>query len=758
MLKKLISGLTSVIIACSMLAGTCVSAASPIVYDGTVVNMFDQSLAGLSGASDIPDFTVSGTWDYTKYHILGGKGVHKTVNMTGADGYEFTTETIITHNGFIIDLGWNEDTKTGYQIYIQYKSGAYLYKNEEFVNSARDLSTPQGAIASSPFANVYSIHYKYTVKVSNKTLTLIAKDIPRGDEYTVLTYTDTDLPSMSGKFGVRNCGTGNFTVFNIKLDRINENTVVNNWRYEKVFSSEDTVEQLRKDGVTFTGTAIRGFYDNGVYTGGGTCTTFSPNGGGISGDYTLETAFTKKMNGYEIQFNYLDNSNYYSVVLGGGYVKLIKKKSGEEDVVYQQAVAKNPGIRSNSTEVKYTISVKENTDDTRTIVAEISGKNQTETLTGTDLTPFSNPGSIRVKQNASGDSILHYIKAYATPTNQVTGTRDVTVVDKAIQTGDSVESLANEGIVMETAPLGFVTPEDKVWSGTTYKYGAKYDYFHNYDTDTDKNDGLWCRNFDGTGKNVKLYYDKDLSGDYTVTSTARVQYNCITYYLNYQDSKNYYRIYVYGSKVVFAKCLAGETYTYTNPQITGGLGKNGIIKNFNGRGCTVTLGVINNEDGSLIINGTMVTEPWNNDIASFTLIDDGVTNGNALTSGKFKMDIATNAGAFYDLKIVEHQEVVDDGEFTGDFYNGDSYISSYEKGDIYFDFPVAAIGSYNVVAALYEDNMMTELKTFEPLDLYAGKVKLFDTKNSNAEKSSIKVYLLDTSSALNQITQVWELK
>ena len=752
MLKKLIAGVMSAIITCSMLAGVCASAASPIVYDGTVVNMFDQSLAGLSGASDIPDFTVSGAWDYTKYHMLGGTGINRTVDMTGADGYEFTTETIITHNGFIIDLGWNEATNTGYQLYIQYKNGAYLYKNEEFLTSDRTLSNPEGAVASSSFANVYSIHYKYTVKVSNKTLTLIAKDIPRGDEYTVLTYTDTDLPSMSGKFGVRNCGTGNFTVFNMKLDRINENTVVNNWRYEKVFSTEDTVEQLSKDGITFTGNALRGFKDDGVHIAYNTTTTFSPNGRGISGDYTIETALTKTMNGYEIQLNYLDTSNYYSVVLDRTTesLRIIKKKSGEEDSVLDTQPASAPGIRGNNTKVKYTISVIENTDNTRSISVVATGGGETVTLTGKDLTPFSNPGTIRIKQNSSQYPILHYFKAYATPTNQVIGTRDVTTVDKVFKSEDTVESLTNEGFVFETTPVNIATPADKTYAGVTYPYGTKYDWDGGV---TYSPIGMSWNNETDNGNSGKFYYNKTLSGNYTVTATAKTPSNWIEYYVNYVDSKNYYKICVYKSKITFEKKVGGKAYTTFT--ITG----SSAIDDFAGCGCTSVIDVVHNENGGITFNIKNTTTPWvAGSTSEYTVTDDGVTNGALVPSGKFRAVIWQNRGAFYDLKIVEHQKVVDDGEYAGDFYNGSKYISSYEKGDIYFDFPVAAIGSYTVVAALYEDNMMTELKTFKPIDLYAGKVKLFNTTSSTAEKSSIKVYLIDTSSALNQVTQVWELK
>ena len=60
MMKKLLSLVLVVCMAMS-LSIVPVNAGAPVVLDGATKVMFDQDFGGLSGASDLPDFNVSGS-------------------------------------------------------------------------------------------------------------------------------------------------------------------------------------------------------------------------------------------------------------------------------------------------------------------------------------------------------------------------------------------------------------------------------------------------------------------------------------------------------------------------------------------------------------------------------------------------------------------------------------------------------------------------------------------------------------------------
>ena len=53
---------------------------------------------------------------------------------------------------------------------------------------------------------------------------------------------------------------------------------------------------------------------------------------------------------------------------------------------------------------------------------------------------------------------------------------------------------------------------------------------------------------------------------------------------------------------------------------------------------------------------------------------------------------------------------------------------------------------------------MTEMKVLNPIDLYSGKVKLFDTTSSTAENIKVRVYFLENGETLKLVAdEIYEL-
>lgn len=744
MIKRLIASILAVAAMLGMMG--VVNAASPVTFAGQEKVEFDIDLGGQSASAlSASGYNLNGNWDYNNYYMIspgssGNAKITKTLNLSDATSYVFKTETINLYNGIVIKLGWDDTAKTGYQIFVPSSKKAYLFKDMEYNMDGT------GAVAvSTETKNVYSMKSATTVTVNGNTLTATLRN---GD---TLTYTADSKTGFNGEFGVESAATANFTVFNMSLVSAKENIVVDTWKYEKTFSATDTQAQLAKDGVTFTdysGYTTDAYGNKGMGVGGSNITSFAPNGGVLSGDYTFETAFTKQYNSYNVEFNYIDENNYYAIKMDGNSEtpSLIKKSAGTETVLRTGQAGTDPGLDTWRVKAEYKISVAE-TDAGLVINATVTGNTQTQTFTYTDTEPLATRGICRINQwGPTGPSILHYLNAYSTPSNATVGTVDTTLIDKAFVTGDTQESLAQQDIILSKAPISIITPPDKTEYGKVYERGEKY----TADTSSTKQYGLF------TGKDVEVTYNKNLSGDYTIESTFKVQYNQADMYLNYVDNKNYYQLKFQASSglVWLTKKVNGVSYTMANGT------KEGTVTegfNFNGRGCTHTIKVTDLGTGGLKFDITGVTEPWTDRKATYSFTDDGTTYGAVVRDGKFKVKLWTDCAAIYDLKIVEHEEIKDNAEFKGVFYNGNAPIGNFQKGDIYFDMPTALMGDYKMIAALYENHKMTEIKTFEPKDLYDGKVQLFDT-SACGDNAVIKVFFVDASNTLNKKTETWVLQ
>jgi len=702
MLKKSISCILCIIMMLSI-AIQSVGASSPVNFGG-LSTVFEQNFQNLSGASDLPDFTVSGTWDYTKACMnspataRAGIMTKKAIDLSDADGYVFKASTIINQNGFIMNLGWNSTDGTGYQIYAE-RSKMYLYENKAAVLGGT------GYVASMTYDSTYGAQTDYTVTVLGNKITVAIDGTS-----AKLEYTSENAPDMSGIFGVRAEYTTNFAVFSMSLAK-SRSITVNDWKYEKTFSANDSRDALIEEGLTLPSSVT--FADGYAKTGSNVSSTYAPNNDVVRGSYNVELKFSSAVgNQNQVQFNYIDKNNYYTLYHNrkAATITLQKYTSGTAENL-AEAYTATGDLKGQTVAAIYKIAVSEQEDGSLSINASVSYGNETASFTAVDSSPFKTYGKIRLGQSYTGaSSKLYYIKAYSTPSEESV-TRDVTYIDKTVTAEDSFESLANNYKL--------------ICSGTPVSI-----------TDSGIN---WGEN---TGY---VTYDRELSGNYTISTSAYVTYNYIYYTFNYKDASNYYRLTVNTSKkyMLLEKISGGKT-TKIGEQVTltGETGYTGVKLTF-------MFDVVQTAS-TFDLNVKLRDTDY-----SFEDTDSPIT------SGKFKAQVGPYSGGtriFYGLKVTGHESSVNDGTFKCNFYVDNEATEAYRKGAVSIDCPLSILGNYKVVASLYEDNMMTAIKILNPVDIYGGRTQLFDTSDSEAQSGYVKVYFFDSTSTFNRITDICELR
>ena len=426
------------------------------------------------------------------------------------------------------------------------------------------------------------------------------------------------------------------------------------------------------------------------------------------------------------RFNYIDESNYYELSsyqynvdgIKSSNITLKKKKGGQETVLYNENIRDTSAdnyISPGYTWAKYNISVAEQ-DDKKIITASVSANNKKSTIPViTDEDPILQGGIIKSVQG-NGDAGRHRaFRAYSTPSGAVSE-RNITLIDKTITENDTLESLANDyGIIAEK--------------------GIAYNSFYKiYNT------------------NGNVDYDKTLSGSYTLSGKVLVSWNDYNYYINYKDSSNYYKINFPNAKgITVTKMVGGVSTPLSAIEAEG----NATVAAYShgGKNETVDIKIVPAENSLSMI---ITKNNGEGAVMSYT-VDD---TESPITSGKFRVEYGSNGSEEYlsMLKIVSHNDPASIGVSEGVFKINGVQTYSYAKGEIYFECPVAIIGGYTVVAALYEDNAMTDVRILRPVDVYGESAMLFDTTNSSAANGSVKVYFIDNTNSLNMLTDVWELK
>ncbi len=786
MFKKSLSLAIVLCMVMSLFVITPVSAGAPVVLDGATQVIFDQNLGGLSGANGAPGFTIetaSGSaWNYMDYFIIGDGGnrsvTSPVVDLTNADNWTFSTKLSHSYNS--------------YDIYLAYANGkGYILRNNRGTKTLSLYKDTVTTALASVSLDAYNVDTTITVTYNKASNKLTVKNSKNSNVIEYIPEDTADVPNLNGYFKIQGNSAGVFTVFNMYLEKFTDKIIIDQWKYDKTFTASNTQAELEADGFTFsaaTAPSASGLnFKNKTFT-------FGPNGKDFSGDYYFETKLSRKQNFYTFDFNN-SSAGYYRIEYGRihsnsiytrPWVRLYKydassKKThvlvhhdktsipsgvtrtykGTVKTLEDGSVDINIGIYNGSTlecTLAYTDTATDTVAVTTTTTTPVVDENgdpvyeedgvtqKTETTTTTEYVDTGAPltsGKMKIKSESSGDSYMTYLKSYSLgeATEGTPVTYSIPVINKTFSSTDTEASIESEG---------FTTSKS---SGVTTSFANNYLKF------SGKNNTLIYTNADAT------------SGSYSFSTVFKHGNSYARVYFNYKDSSNHYVLYGdnYNSPkgLTFRKVSGGKSYDL------------GFVSfpnaNSSGRAqTTVTVDVTKNDDGSLAIkakwSNSALSHEFNYTDTDTDMIDtdgDGVEETNTgapIISGATRVYQGYSASYVYSFSLTKYETVMEGGSdgvpvFEGKFTTDAGAIKEISKDTIYFEYPTAMLGSYKVVAALYEDYKMTDSKVIEPLDLYSGKVKLFDTTNSTAEDMKIRVYFFDNGENLKLVAdEIYELK
>ena len=737
MTRKILSLSLVMMLLVSTFSITGTFAASPIVFDGTTQVVFDQSFGGHSGASDLTDFNVTGSgWNYTKYFMIANGGGTHTVftkanyDLSSAAEWTFTTKLSCTFNGYSIKLAYDETNKKGYTLcYSNNNKKLALYKDAVPTNAlTKDASTD--AMAAYVALDAYGTDNTITVNYVKATNTITIKNSVNAN---VITYTPEDgsIPNLNGKFGVDDSSAGVFTLFDMKLVKSNGKVTVNNWRYEKYFSTNDTKASLADEGITFEWDSPVINTDSVQFNNSGHTYAFNykPAKRNFEGDYAVEFKASKFTTRHVIRFNYINSSNYYEMIAYRSYsdgnkgkVIITKHETDKEPVeIYNDSYGSV--YIPNEVTLTYRLSLKK-ADGKQNINVYISDGSKSYTFDAVDKNPFQQSGYLTV--NGAGTSNLYYIKAWS-----------------LVSEGDTTESISYAKNLL-----------DLKFSATDTVAGIESNYPINLPDSTTFTDGLATYNATTystisvpelkTADNYSLEVKTKRGGSHAFfywgyASTYNKSGYAIKVYNGYNDANDRYEFIKYNSS-------GTATILATVPTTSDWYVNNNLL--------TYYVSAKKKADGSVDFDITVHCSKKN---TSYTM-----PTYNDTTPHAFSSYIAPYGQALYYAKADTVSTTTIGGDatsFNGIFYKdaGVNAIKEMVKGPVFFRHPTAILNNHVAVAVLYEDYKMTDMKTFKPAELYNETVKLFDTTNSNAEDIKIRVYFFDKSDNLNKLTETYEI-
>lgn len=514
--KKILSVMLTLAMMVSLFAGITVNAASPLTYDGTETVLFDQSFAGLSSAADAPDFTFGGNWEFTKYFSKAISPSTQSIttknsyDLTDAAGWEFHVKMECTSRGYHIDM------PGGYRVSWSHNDQyIHLYKDDTEV--AKSANT----------AYLYDWDVDWSIKYLDGTWTVKATTT---EESWSFDYADTSNPTFNGTFRVRCDYTTKFTVYNMKLTKYADSTVVKHWKYSTDFKVGDTVEKYAAEGFNLPAATTFG---NGTAKPGSNCSySFSPGGNKISGDYEFEYKYyIANGNNYYIRFNYIDSKNYYEIIsvrqtsdttTNPKRLALSKCVNGVSTVLDTIDLTNNGDYGTSTVKYTHNIVVKETEDGTKiTATTTRDGGFAPIVLEATDATPFEDDGIIRITQNYNGaGSTIYYFKAHSLVSDSEKANEKPVLytnveVDKTFTSADTRDSIANEGFTLSAAPTGFDDTNGIYWTSggnriLTYTNPTAVSKSYRIDAKIYRNNNNVYANFTSDGTN---YYQVYVGGD-----------------------------------------------------------------------------------------------------------------------------------------------------------------------------------------------------------------------------------------------------
>jgi len=150
-------------------------------------------------------------------------------------------------------------------------------------------------------------------------------------------------------------------------------------------------------------------------------------------------------------------------------------------------------------------------------------------------------------------------------------------------------------------------------------------------------------------------------------------------------------------------------------------------------------------------------------VKTYTVTDKKTETNTPFTSGKIGYE---NSWSGADDNRIEYFKVYptpDDGaevaKYSGAFQIDGTEVKELSKGNTFFTFTVAMIGQTpDFIAALYEDNEMTDVKMFDVYDMNEGIINLFDTSESTADDISISLFVWNELEGLVSVLDTYVLK
>lgn len=708
------------------------------------------------------DFTVS---------TSGIKAVHNDRELTfrpyGKDfagSYYF--ETAIGRSMNYYSLDFNHSANGYYRIRIPKAStdnNIYLYKydaatgkthtlaKQAFTNNTNSITTTykvkvENAADGSIKVTVDAVYgstviptFTYTDTASDTVaVTTTTTDSETGETVETTENVDTGAPLTSGKIRViwGYCGDNSyFKYLNAHsivtdADKVTAKPVTySDVVIDKTFTSADTVTSLANEGITAPSVTID---DSGIHSAD-KAVTYT---GALGDDYSFSARMYRQWNNSEIRFGY-NGSDYYSVTSHYGsasnkYIRITRSGTtiAENEIASGTSDTNKYGYCNWST---YDVAVTTDKDTgAKTIVLTFDCAGNVTTIKAVDQTPITSGTNVNMYANSSGIVSDFALTKYA-------DSYEETVIDKTFSSADTKDSAVAEGFTFNKG-------------GTTYT------------------DDKGC-----TTTNMVYTHDSALKGSYKLHVEAYRTNNDINVYFG-SDGTNYYQLRSYygsasNNHFRLYKVYNGTRYVlYTSSIGYYESGRTSIwtdididVTKLNDGSLKIDVSFVNKHISKVISYTDSATDTVNqtaNSSHALTTHETAVNTGDPITTGT-RVQVTQGGTGYvreFGLSKISTSTWFDDAGqpmYSANFYGPQGGILTPVKGTIYFEYPVARLGNYKAIATLHENNEMTGIKVISPVELYAGKVKLFTV--TDAANAKVRVYFFDGEETLNRITEVYEL-
>ena len=684
-----------------------------------------------------------------------------TIEGVNAEGFKFEKTPSFTSNGVVIGsnnaLSYDYTALSGdyvveTSVYKQYNANYIIFNQTDASNYYKFRYGVKGSYSLTKYAggNSYVLaegadgsSYVSAGNVTDYKLKLTNNDA--GDlnikitlshsPYTVEVtdyYDDADetipngAPITSGKLTLDNDTTGDATyVKSFKAYSVVPESEQNNViTFEKnVFDmsipkATDTADAMANQGITTSGTWEFADGYAGV-TAAGKNIYIKNSDLQTADSYSFKIKSWREFSDHDIRFNVSsDDKSYYQIKTFNGYnsnagvITFNKVVNGTVADTKNFSYSKPTSFAPNSTTHIHNVTVKKDGTGKLNITAYVTGNNGAvaDTITYTDASPLA-PGHI---------TLYNSRRLYSVSINTYVSERQENLLTMATpKATDNVSTLANQGITTSST-----------WT---------------------MNDGY--ASISAAGSWMYINNDKlEMADSYSFSIKSWREYSNHDIRFNRSaDGKNYYQIKVYNAYgtstgvIEFNKVVNGavaDTKNFSYPS-----------QAFAPNNTTHIHNVSVKKDASGKLNITAYVTGNNGVVADAITY----TDASPLSPGHIAL---YNSRRLYsltiDASIVEKDSNGEVPLYKGRFYNGESALMSMAKGNISFKYPTKLLGDYTVVACLYDDNEIQDIKIFDEYDIYKEKVSLFDTSTVSND-AFIKVYFIDSLGKLNYLDDVYTL-